>query len=239
MPANPLVVPEVPFRKVQGRMNRLWDPFERNSCMAAFGAQGSGKSYLIRHGILPLATQSRIVFIDMKEQSDKVWRGFGKEVDVLPPSFFGTGNEEYPYAWRVVVNPATAKKQLRQLFAQLTGEGHCVIVMDETREITEREQLGLGSDVEKLITKTRSLGTSVILGAQSSAWAVSALKDQPAVMFIGKTSGQESARALAKLAGPGAPVVPTIQKLREHQWLYRDNWGDGLLLARTTPPAAG
>ena len=232
-----MTVPEIPFAKVQGRLNRFWDPFENNSCMVAFGAQGSGKSHLVRHGILPLAKQSRIVFIDMKEKSDKVWRGFGREVDVLPPAFFDTGNEEYRYAWRVVVNPATAKSQLRQVFAQLTGEGHCVVVMDETREITEREQLGLGSDVEKLITKTRSLGTSVILGAQSSAWAVSALKDQPAVMWIGSTSGEESALALAKLAGPGRPLVPTVKRIRPRQFLYRDNWEGAPMLALTDPPS--
>jgi hypothetical protein len=236
MPVNPLLVPEIPFSKVQGRLNRLWDPFERNSCMVAFGAQGSGKSHLIRYGVLPLAEQSRIVLIDMKEKSDKVWHGFGKEVDVLPPAFFDTGNEEYRFAWRVVINPATAKSQLRQLFAQLTGEGHCVIVMDETREITEREQLGLGSDVEKLITKTRSLGTSVILGAQSSAWAVSALKDQPAVMWIGSTSGEESALALAKLAGPGRPLLPVVKRIPPRSFLYRDNWDGEVLLALTTPP---
>lgn len=237
MPAKPIAVPVVPFDVVQGRLSRFWDPFERNSFMVVIGVTGSGKSHLVRYGILPLAKASRTVVIDVKDDRDSVWAGFGKTVDVLPAEFFKAGGD-HPYTWRVLVNKSTAQAQLREVFAQLRGEGHCVIVMDESRSITEREQLGLGSAVENLITESRGLGTSIIMGAQSTAWAVSALKDQAAVVWVGQTSGEERALDLAKMAGPGRPLVPVISQIPPRRWLYRDNWEGTPLLALTDPPAA-
>jgi hypothetical protein len=231
-----LAVPLVPFEQVQGRISRYWDPFERNSFMVVVGVTGSGKSHLIRHGILPMARYSRTVVIDVKDDRDSVWAGFGQTVDMLPAAFFRTTNEDHQLVWRVLVNKSNAQSQLREIFAQLRGEGHCVIVMDESRSITEREQMGLGSAVENLITESRGLGTSIIMGAQSSAWAVSALKDQAACLWIGQTSGEERALDLAKMAGAGRALVPTITHIPPRRWLYRDNWEGAPLYALTDPP---
>lgn len=233
-----MTVPAVPFAKVQGRVARFWDPFERNSFTVVVGVTGSGKSHLIRYGILPLARYSRTVVIDVKDDRDSVWAGFGQTVDELPPAFFRTGNAEHPLVWRVLVNKSTAQDQLRRVFEQLRGEGHCVIVMDESRSITEREQIGLGSAVENLITESRGLGTSMIMGAQSTAWAVSALKDQAGCLWIGQTSGEDRALDLAKMAGPGRPLVPVIKRIPPRSWLYRDIWEGDPLLALTSPPPA-
>lgn len=238
MPPKPLAVPVVPFDQVQGRISRYWDPFERNSFMVVVGVTGSGKSHLIRYGILPLAACSRTVVIDVKDDRDSVWTGFGQTVDVLPAAFFRTISTEHLLVWRVLVNKANAQSQLREIFAQLRGEGHCVIVMDESRSITEREQMGLGSAVENLITESRGLGTSIIMGAQSTAWAVSALKDQAACLWIGQTSGEDRALDLAKMAGAGRALVPTITRIPPRRWLYRDNWEGAPLYALTDPPAA-
>jgi hypothetical protein len=233
-----MAVPLVPFGKIQGRIARFWDPFEYNSFMVVIGVTGSGKSHLMRYGILPVAGYSRTVVIDVKDDRDSVWAGFGQRVDTLPPAFFKTTSQEHRLVWRVVVNKATAQQQLREVFAQLRAEGHCVIVMDESRSITEREQMGLGSAVENLITESRGLGTSIIMGAQSSAWAVSALKDQAACLWVGQTSGEDRALDLAKMAGPGRPLVPVISQIPPRRWLYRDNWEGTPLLALTDPPAA-
>lgn len=238
MVSKTLAVPEIPFGQVQGRINRFWDPFARNSFMVVIGITGSGKSHLIRHGILPLAHFSRTVVIDVKDDRDSVWAGFGQAVETLPAAFFKTGNPDHRLVWRVVVNKATAQQQLRQVFDQIRAEGHCVIVMDESRSITEREQIGLGSVVENLITESRGLGTSIIMGAQSSAWAVSALKDQAACLWVGQTSGEERALDLAKMIGPGRPLVPVIGRIPPRQFLYRDNWEGAPLLALTNPPGA-
>ncbi|MGH3283590.1 MAG: hypothetical protein ACRDPD_02700 [Streptosporangiaceae bacterium] len=232
-----MMVPTVPFGRIQGRVARLWDPFERNAFMVVVGITGSGKSHLMRYGILPLRSYSRTVVIDVKDDRDSVWAGFGQPVAELAPAFFRTGSKEHPAVWRVIVNRANAQAQLRRIFEQIRSEGHCVLVMDESRSITEREQIGLGSAVENLITEGRGLGVSMIMGAQSTAWAVSALKDQAACLWIGQSSGRDQALALAKIAGYGRDLAPVIEAIPARRWLYRDKWEGAPILALTDSPA--
>jgi hypothetical protein len=108
---TPFQVPSVAFGRVQGRMARLWDPFERNPHIGVYGITGSGKSHLIRYGILPLRQYSRTVVIDVKDDRDSVWRGFGESVTELPPAFFGSADS---CRWRVVVDRRNAQAQLRR-----------------------------------------------------------------------------------------------------------------------------
>lgn len=237
MTTVPLAVPVIPFNLVQGRISRLWDPFDGPPHIAVFGTTGSGKSHLIRHGILPLGQYSRTLVIDVKDNRDSVWAGFGKPVTELEPAFFLTGDKEHPAVWRLIVDRANAQAQLRRVFAQIRNEGHCVIVMDESRSITEREQIGLGSPVENLIQEGRGLGITMIMGAQSSAWAVSALKDQPGVMFIGQSTGDQPLK-LAKMAGYGRELAQVIGTLEARTWVYRDGWDGPPILGLTRAPAA-
>lgn len=236
MTVQALAVPRVPFNLVQGRIARLWDPFERNPHFAVFGVTGSGKSHLIRYGILPLRAWSRTVVIDVKDDRDSVWSGFGTPVTELPQAFAHGGDGPVRCRYRLIVNRSNAQQQLRRVFDQIRDEGHCVVVVDESRSITEREQAGLGSVVENLILEGRGIGVTLIMGAQSTAWAVSALKDQPAGLFIGQARGMQQAKALAEIAGHGRELAATINTIPARQWLYADDW-DGSVLALTTPPA--
>jgi hypothetical protein len=235
MTTVPLAVPVVPFDQVQGRISRLWDPFELNPHFAVFGTTGSGKSHLIRHGILPMRAYSRTVVIDVKDDRDSVWTGFGTPVTGLPPAFCRTGEGPARAQYRLIVDRANAQTQLRRFFDQIRNEGHCVIVVDESREVTEREQIGLGSVVENLILTGRGIGITLIMGAQSTAWAVSALKDQPAALFIGQTRGTQQAKALSEIAGGGRELAATIGQIPARQWLYADGWDGPGMLALTTP----
>lgn len=237
MNTAPLVVPTVPFDRIQGRMVRFWDPFERNPHIAIFGTTGTGKSHLIRYGILPLRQYSRTVVIDVKDNRDSVWAGFGKPVTELEPAFFLTGDKDHPTIWRLIVDRRNAQAQLRRVFDQIRSEGHCLIVVDESRSITEREQIGLGSVVENLILEGRGIGVTLIMGAQSTAWAVSALKDQPAVMFIGPSAGDQPL-TLAKMAGYGRELAQVIGRLEARTWVYRDVWDGPPILGLTQAPPA-
>ena len=234
MTTAPLAVPIVPFGQVQGRIARLWDPFERNPHFAVFGTTGSGKSYLIRHGILPMRDYSRTVVIDVKDNRDSVWAGFGTPVSELPRAFAHSGEGPVKSRYRVIVDRANAPAQLRRVFDQVRDEGHCVVVLDESRSVTEREQMGLGSVVENLILEGRGLGVTLVMGAQSAAWAVSALKDQPAALFVGQTRGAKQPKELAEIAGGGRELAATISQIPARQWLYADGWDGPSMLALTT-----
>lgn len=237
--ASALKVPSVPFNLVARRIARLSDPFERNAHQVVYGTTGSGKSYLIRHGILPIWPYARTVILDVKSGRDRTWQDYGAPVEELPPAFAHLGDGPAKMRYRLIVRRADAKQQIRRLLEQVRDEGHCVLVIDESRSVTEREQIGLGSLVENLILEGRGLGITLIMGAQSTAWAVSALKDQPSAFWIGRQRHQKQAMELATIAGYGRELVPTISAIPPRHWLYGDAHEDDPILAITSVPVRG
>lgn len=234
--ATTLNVPTVPFSTVAHRIDRLWDPFAMNPHHAIFGTTGSGKSHLIRHGILPLRPHARTLIVDVKADRDETWRGYGEPVTELPPAFAGEGDGPAGMRYRLIVNRADAKRQVRRALEQVRAEGHCIIVIDEARSVTEREQIGLGSLVENLILEGRGLGITVIMGAQSTAWAVTAFKDQPAALWASRMRNAKQARALADIAGyDPRELAPVIRnEIPPRHWLYSDASESEPILGITT-----
>lgn len=230
---NTISVPAVPFDKVRARINRLWDPSERNPHHAIFAPSGGGKSYLIRHAILPIRAHARTVIVDVKADRDDTWKGFGAPVTELPRGFAGEGDGPAGMRYRLIVGRSDAKRQVREALEQILYEGHCVVVIDEARSVTDREQIGAGSIVERLVLEGRALGVSVILGAQSTAWAVSALKDQPAALWIGRMRHAAQVKSLAEIAGYGSELEPVIKGIKPRHFLYADAWEDDPIIGIT------
>lgn len=235
MSVTALDVPTVPFAVVAARVDRLWDPFALNPHHAVFGTTGSGKSYLIRHGILALRPHARTLIIDVKANRDQTWQGYGQPVTELPHGFAGEGDGPAGMRYRLIVNRADGKQQVRRALEQVRAEGHCIVVIDESRSVTESQQLGLGSLVENIILEGRGLGITVIMGAQSSMWAVTALKDQPAALWVGRMRNGKQARSLAEIAGYGRELDPVIRSgIPPRHWLYADAWEGEPALAITS-----
>lgn len=227
MAADAITVPTVPFEVIQGRMARLWDPFERNPQVAVYGFTGAGKSYLIRYGILPLRKFSRIVLFDVKgDTGDNPWTGWGTPADELAPEF--TGHV------RLIVRRADMKRQIRAALDLIREEGHCVVVIDDMRSVTEREQAGQASMVDNLATEGRGMGITMVMGTQSTAYAVPSMKDQPAAFFIGQMRNLDQAKNLADITGHGRALIPAINHVPSRSFIYGDAWGSSPILAQTT-----
>ena len=223
-----MIVPTVPFGKVQSRVHQVINPVERNSHILSVARTGGGKSYLFANGIAPLFPYDRIIVIDVKAALGEIrspWRDFGTDVSEIPPVDAGTGKGPCANRYRLVVNPDRdiAKTQVATAFETLLESGHAIIVIDESRQIVEQKQLNLGSQLEKIILLGRGLGLTVWLGAQSLAWTVPSIRDQPGIMLIGSVPQQ--ATEVAKMLGYGREIVPNLQKIQPRQFLYADEQG--------------
>jgi len=183
---------------------------------------------MTRHGLLPLCAWSRTVVIDVKDDRDSTWAGWGNPVHELPEAFIGR--------FRLILDSEDPKPQLDRALTQLWNEGHCVVVIDESRTLTEREQMGKGSTIEKMITVGRGKGITMIMGAQSTAYAVPSLRDQPAVVLVGQNRGEDQAKELAKIVGSKA-LAPVISRIQGRQFLYTDNWSSPPVMVLTSLPA--
>lgn len=226
-------IPTVALDRVQGRIARLGDPFDRNPHHAIFGTTGSGKSYLIRHGILPVYAFARTVVIDVKGGRDSAWHEWGQAVDSLPDSFGEGARTPADLRFRLIVDRAEGKSQVGRALDLIRGEGHCVLVLDESRSLTEREQLGLGSTVENLLLEGRSSGVTIIVGAQSTAWTASAVRDQPGAIWAGGMRSQEQSKKIAAIMGEGRELAAEVRSTPARSWLYVDAWDGDPFLART------
>jgi len=232
------VVPEVPFTRVAGRVQRNWQPIEANPHMALFAQTRGGKSHLIRHGLLPLVPLARVVVIDVKPGGDLTWHGWGHDVTELAHGF-GLSPTGWP-RYRIRVQPgADGSAQVRRVLEQIAAEGEAVLVIDDARRVTDQHApgLGLGHVVDHLLLEGAGLGVTVILGANSTAWATSSLKDQCGVIWIGHTRSGEQRDKFADLAGLPKAARPALDNIAPRHWLYTDYAGEELALALTYPPA--
>src|SRR5215467_15691644 len=77
-----LVIPDVHWYNVRGRLNQYWEAREAPH-ISIMGQTRSGKTYLVRHGIGPTIKWDRVLIIDVKGD-DRTMAGFGKPVREIP-----------------------------------------------------------------------------------------------------------------------------------------------------------
>jgi hypothetical protein len=232
-------VPVVPFARVAGRVQRNWRPIAVNPHQALFAQTRGGKSHLIRWGILPLAAYDRVVVIDVKPGGDLTWNGWGEDVTELRPGF-GRSSTGWPrYRVRVLAGD-DGKAQVRRILEQLGAEGEVILVVDDARRVTDHHApgLGLGNVVDHLLLEGAGIGLTVILGANSTAWATSSLKDQCGAIWLGHARSKDQRDNFADLTGLPKSHRPALDSIAPRSWLYTDYSGDELMLALTSPPGA-
>lgn len=231
-------VPDVPWPVVAGRIQRLWSPIDANPHKAIFAQSRGGKSHLIRHGLLPLVPLARTVVIDVKLGGDPTWDGWGSDVAELTPGFGTPAGHDAP-RYRLRVRPGDeGALQVRRALEVLGAEGECVVIMDDARKVTDPREPGLkcGTVVDHLLLEGAALGISVILGANSDAWATSGLRDQCATFLLGHLGGN-TREGVARIAGLARTERAELDTIAPRQFLYADAHDGELMLARTAAPA--
>jgi hypothetical protein len=233
-----LNVPVVPLERITGRVRRCWEPVNRNPHMVVLGYSGAGKSYLIRHHILPADPAPRAVVIDIKAGGDPVWNGWGEDTDQLRPGF--GANASGAARWRVRLLPGeAAKDQIRRVLELLAAEGETTLIIDDARKITDRQApgLNLGNLVELTMLECRVIGLTFIIGAGSVAYLPPSLKDQPGFAWLGYTGYAEQRDEFAKIGGLPREARGVLDMISPRQWLYADHHGEALMLARSPRPS--
>lgn len=224
---HPLTVPDVPFATIAHRMKRLFSPFSTGNHTAIYGRSGSGKSYLIRHGILPaLAPIGRVLVLDVKQGHSKTWKDWGRLIEKLPGAFGHDADNPDGLRFRLAVSRDRdeARKQVKRALDQVREEGHCVVVVDETRVLVENQQLALGSPVELLVNTGRESGITMILGQQNATWTPASVRDGVQMLWIGPQSSRKSGLTLAEIAGGDRALAMAIGNLPPRHWIYRDTF---------------
>lgn len=228
-----MTIPSLDFASVANRLRRYWIPSEYNPHIGLIGSSRSGKSYLIRHGILPIADGARIVVIDVKPGGSRTWAGWGDTETRIEKGFFlnADGNAHY----RMILRPGdTSKTEIRRVLNLIANEGDCIVVIDDVPRITANTpNLGLSGEVNQLVTLGAESNITVILGGNSQVDTPSSLRNQCGRYFYGHMQNQETIKKVSGYINLPMECITAISSLHDHRFLYADQYSDEMALAIT------
>ena len=223
-------LPEVPLDRALRRVDAIWSP-DAAPHHLVYGQTGSGKTTLIK-ALLSLCPKSRTLILDPKPATDPVWDGppedpdrWGKPVARVEPRFGfegDAGGGPWGMRYRLTGSPdrADTGRRFGDALATVAAEGHCLLVLDDVREICR--QLRLAERVDSVMNLGRSASVLAVLAATETGYVSG--RAQAGMVWVGATSGLEAARNGAALLGKsGRDWYETTGAIEPHQWIYADS----------------
>lgn len=230
-------IQRIAFPDVANRIRQFWHPHMYNPHIGFLAPTRSGKSFLIRWGILPIATGARVVLFDVKAGGEKTWESWGNDVTEIKPGF--AHGKDGSMNYRLLIKPGTAgKTQIERALNIILAEGECIMIMDDSRKITARKpNLGFSGTVDEILTDGAGIGITAILAANSSVGATSSLQDQCGAYFLGRMANREQAKDFVDMAGVDRRYIPLlINDLKRREFLYTDQHSDDRVMCITGLP---
>jgi hypothetical protein len=226
-------VPVIPLDDVLTRIRRHSDPFLYNPHAGIYAPSRSGKTWLIRYGLLKDCENERVVVLDVKPGGDRSWRGWGNDVSSLRPGF-GRGDDGTAHYRLMVQRGERGKDQVKRTLEMIANEGACVVVADDSRRITANAPaFALPGLVDGLMNEGAGIGVTMILAANSVTWAVSSLREGCGYYLVGPFQSEDQQKRLIEVTGLPREHRATLGNLKRHQFLYSDIHNGSTILAIT------
>jgi hypothetical protein len=221
------------------RVDAKWKP-DIAPHHSILGQNGAGKSHLIVHGLLPLCTDDRLCILDSKGD-DPVLRASGaRPVRSLPSELKRAAFDDAKpkSAWyRLVIHDERdrAIEQVEGAFEKIYREGNWVVVVDETRAISDPRSPGLGlqPQLDRLWLRGRSRGISVVAATQAPRWVPSSFYDQCQFVWCSRIRDERAHQRIMEIGSMTRAHIPLISKVRKRRWLYMDDEEDETWMAET------
>jgi hypothetical protein len=222
-------LPRAGLPRVLARVDAIWHP-DAAAHHILLGMTGAGKSTLIK-ALLGLCPWERVLILDPKPHPDPVWDGppddphqWGRPVTAVEPMFGAARDGGGPAGLWFRLSGTPDRKQSAARFAEALGvisaEGHCVLVLDDVREITR--QLRLAENVDSVMNLGRSANVLAVLSATETSYVAG--RAQAAITWVGHTSGLTAAKAGADLLGwRGQDQQDICAAIAPHQWIYSES----------------
>jgi hypothetical protein len=208
------------------------------------GQNGAGKSYLIVHGLLPLAVDDRVLIIDNKGDDPVLNAAGAKPIRQLPRRMsrvtFDDGKPKSQWYRLVVYDElARAQDQVGNAIQQVYSEGEWLVVVDETRAVSDPRSPGLGlqPELDRLWLRGRSRRIPVIASTQAPRWVPSSFYDQCQFVWCSRIRDDKAHQRIMEIGSMTRAHIPHIAQIRKRRWLYMDDEEDETWLAETGVPA--
>jgi hypothetical protein len=232
-------IPTRSWAAVLRRVDVLWQP-ELAPHHSILGQNGSGKTHLVVHGLLPLCLDDKVCIIDSKGD-DPVLRAAGaKPVRALPRELRRVAfDDAQPRSgwYRIVVSEDynKAQDQVGNALDQIYKEGNWIVFLDETRAISDPRSPGLGlqPQLDRLWLRGRSRNISLIASTQAPRWVPSSFYDQCQFVWCSRIRDERAHQRIMEIGSMTRAHIPHIARIRKRRWLYMDDEEDETWIAET------
>lgn len=235
-------IPTRSWAAVQRRVDELWKP-EFAPHHSIMGQNGSGKTHLIVHGLLPLCTDDKVLIIDNKGDDPVINAAGAKRVRHIPRNLRrATMDDGKPKSgwYQLVVYDDTprAQDQVGNALRQIYAEGNWVVVVDETRAVSDPRSPGLGlqPELDRLWLRGRSRHISVIASTQAPRWVPSSFYDQCQFVWCSRIRDERAHQRIQEIGSMTRAHIPHIARVRKRRWLYMDDEDEDTWIAETGLP---
>ena len=224
-------------------MDKLWVP-QNAPHHSIFGQNGSGKSHLIVYGLLPLCEGDRVCIFDNKGGDDPVLNDSGAHrVRQIPSKLHRAAfyeNKPRSQWYHLIVHDEVerARDQVGRALEKMYAEGEWIIVLDETRAISDPRSPGLGLQplLDRLWLRGRSRKISVIASTQAPRWVPTSFYDQCQFAWCSRVRDHRGHERIMEIGSMTRAHIPHIARIRKRRWLYMDDEEEDTWLAETGVP---
>jgi hypothetical protein len=208
--------------------------------MTIMGQTRSGKSYLVRHGILPLCKWDRVLILDAKGD-DPTLQGLGKPVSRIPVFMRGMKRlmrEDRPrdnwYRLKIVRGWEAAHDQVGEALERVYREGDWIVVVDELRHLVDTRPPGikLRDPWEELMMRGGSRGICMVNLSQEPRWLPSTFYTQGSFYWFSRLEDERVQSRICEV-GSSKALLPHLQSIPKRKWIMMDNLDDDRFFART------
>lgn len=231
-------IPLRSWRSVIKRVDTLWKP-EYAPHHSLVGQNGAGKSHLIVHGILPLCQFDNVAIFDNKGDDPVLGAAGARPVRQLPGRLRRTlDNDRAKDGWyRIVVYDEhnKAQDQVGRALERIYSEGNWIVVLDETRAISDPRSPGLGLQplLDRLWLRGRSRRICVVASTQAPRWVPTSFYDQCQFVWTSRIRDERAHQRIMEIGSMTRAHIPHIANIRKRRWLYMDDEEDQTWMAET------
>jgi len=203
------------------------------------GQNGSGKTHLIVYGLLPLCTKDNVCIFDSKGDDPVLMASGARGVRKIPPKWKRALDEDKEkdgwYRLNIYDNIPQAQDQVGRALDQIYDEGDWVVILDETRAISDPRSPGLGLQplLDRLWLRGRSRNISLIAATQAPRWVPSSFYDQCQFVWCSRIRDDKAHQRIMEIGSMTRAHIPHIASVRKRRWLYMDDEDDETWMAET------
>lgn len=236
-------IPSMSWAAVQRRVDEKWQ-VEYAPHHSILGQNGAGKSHLIVHGLLPLCTRDNVCIIDSKGDDPVLGSSGAKPVRSIPSRLRRSLDNDRPKdGWLRLIqyeDTGKARDQIGSALERIYDEGNWILVLDETRAISDPRSPGLGLQplLDRIWLRGRSRHISVIASTQAPRWVPTSFYDQCQFVWSSRIRDERAHQRIMEIGSMTRAHIPHIANIRKRRWLYMDDEDEDTWVAETGLPGS-